>query len=173
MKLGYRKMELRDKLEKDPNNEKLILEYLKVLTAIEPHETVTFLEKSWTTQKLPVNEVYLKEYLKAVSSLKKIDGLNIGALLTLIQKQKSSGVLSTESDPANIMKLLQSGISNGGGSVFTAGASPRQPLYIATQEASWRSQTWRLMRYTVLVFIGFSLLGTLLDEKGAASGKSN
>jgi hypothetical protein len=38
---------------------------------------ITVLTRGWENGKLPVNEAFLKEYLKSAAALKKLDTLNI------------------------------------------------------------------------------------------------
>ena len=89
-------------------------------------------------------------------------------LVTLIQKH-NGGVLDDTAgagggglSPQALVALL-----NSGGQRFSAGGSPNEPLFVATQEATWKTQAWRFVRNGVSLFLLLSFVGAIMDEKGS------
>lgn len=151
-------------------DERSVLEYLRALNTVNPYEVSSYIERGWTSGKFPVNEEFLREYLKAVASLRKLDSLNLTGLLALLNKSletsgvhdpKIIGAANTVAYNINIADVLRPTSRP-----FTAGSSPLEPLFIQQQDMSWKAQAWKLLRTAVGIFLAFSLLGTLIDEKG-------
>ena len=92
----------------------------------------------------------------------------LSGLVTLIQKH-NGGVLGDAAgagggglSPQALVALL-----NSGGQRFSAGGSPNEPLFVATQEATWKTQAWRFVRNGVSLFLLLSFVGAIMDEKGS------
>ena len=140
--------------------------YVRALVSYAPKQAMAQIERGWENGKLPVNEEVLREYLKAAAALKKLDSLNITGLMTLMQKQtgglgESGGAAGGNVSPQTLALLLNSGQQR-----FSAGGAPNEPLYIATQEASWKTQAWRFVRNGLSLFLLLSFVGAVMDEKG-------
>lgn len=161
--------QLKQMMENNPD-ERTVLEYLRALNAISPLEVSAYIERGWTGGKFPVNEEFLREYLKAVASMKKLDSLNITGLLALLNKSLASGgvtdpkVLGAANSAA--FNINVSDVLRPTSRPFNAGSSPFEPLYIQQQDLSWKAQLWKLARGAIGIFLAFALLGTLIDEKG-------
>jgi hypothetical protein len=88
--------------------------------------------------------------------------------VTLIQKH-NGGLLGDAAgggggglSPQALVALL----NNSGGQRFSAGGAPNEPLYVATQEVTWKTQAWRFVRNGVSLFLLLSFVGAIMDEKG-------
>ena len=55
-----------------------------------------------------------------------------------------------------------------GGSRFSAGSSPADPLYIQRPEPSWKQSAWALAKSVLGFVVLLTFVGAVLDEKGAA-----
>jgi ATP-dependent metalloprotease len=138
--------------------------YVRALAAYAPKQAMTQIERGWESGKLPVNEEILREYLKSAAALKKLDSLNITGLMTLVQKQ--NGGVGGSAPGGNVSPQTLALLLNSGQQRFSAGGAPSEPLYIATQEASWKTQAWRFLRNGVSLFLLLSFVGAVMDEKG-------
>ena len=140
--LDFKKAQLKKTLDLDPNNETAMLNYMTSLTQSEPITVVRMIEKGWSTRAIPVNEAYLREYLKAVAKLGKLDSINITGLLALIARPHGQGAsagdamhsggagLSAE-EISNLIKNVTTASNSGGGGGFGgAGRTPAEPLYV-------------------------------------------
>ena len=150
---------------------RVMIDYVKTLTQLNPREGMMAIERGWQTQKLPMNEELLREYLKAAASIKKLDHVNLTGLLAMFQKAMEHGGNNT----VELQQMLRTGFTHTGAAstTFSAGSSPLEPLYIARQEAGWKTQLWTLFRHAIGLFLFFSLVSTFLDEKGAGSSISS
>ena len=52
-------------------------EYVRFLVMVNPSEAVTFIENGWVTSQFPVNEKYVREYIKAVGAIKRLDSIQV------------------------------------------------------------------------------------------------
>jgi len=138
-----------------------VSEYIRALIAQSPHEGILVIEKGWESGKLAASEGILREYFKAVGALKKFDSINISALLAMLNKQ---GALPAGGGGSAALAAAMSA------SRYSAGASPNEPLYIATPQPSWQSQAMKLLRTAVVAFFVLSFASSILDEKGGGIG---
>ena len=146
------------------------LEYIRALVAYSPRTAMQQIERGWESGKLPVNDSLLKEYLKCAAELKKLDSVNVAGLMALVQRQGelgaggtaagAGGVGGTGAGIGPLVSLL------GAGQRFSAGGTPNEPLYVATQEASWKTQAWRFVRNGLSLFLVLSFVGAIMDERG-------
>ena len=143
---------LRDGMEGTSDENKKV-EYLRALTAYAPRMAMQQIERGWEGGKLPISEPVLREYLKAAAGCKRLDAVNISALLTVMRRQSGelnglTGTLAGEGSSGGLSsKEMLSLLSSSSSSTrFTAGSSPTEPLFIATQEPSWRTQAWKFLR---------------------------
>jgi hypothetical protein len=104
------------------------LSIIKGLVYINPQDALRAIENGWQSGKIPFNEQYLKEYFKAAASLKKLDSVNIEAMLTMLKT--SSNPDSKAGMSSNIAAIL-----NANRSLTAAGATPTEPMYVATVKA--------------------------------------
>ena len=132
--------------------------YLRQLAHNSPKDALNTIEKGWVSGKIPINETILKEYFKSAAAMRKLDQIDISGILTLMNKQ---GLESTAAGSPAISALLSNG-----GSRFTSGSSPKDPLYISQLEPSFRSQLWSLVKSAVGLFLLLSFAGSLIDDKG-------
>mmetsp|Transcript_12529 Transcript_12529/g.17127 ORF Transcript_12529/g.17127 Transcript_12529/m.17127 type:complete len:645 (+) Transcript_12529:84-2018(+) len=126
-----------------------------------------FIERAWEMKKLPVNEVFLKEYLKAAGAANKLDSLNISGMLSAVQAQGLK-----DKDMSQFFVSAGAASSKGSASMFSAGSSPEQPLHIARPQLSWKQWTLSLAKFTIGLFVIASFFGTIVDEKGPAGSIS-
>jgi len=153
--LMMRLNQLKKAIDKNPD-QRTLLEFVKVQGKVSPREALLYIERGWQTNKIPVNDQYMKEYIKAAVELKKLDSLNMGSLLAMYNKSN----LASESN--NAYQALGSSIGTAG----IAGSSPTEPLFVSQSEKSWKSHAWGLAKTAVSIFLVISLISTLTDEKG-------
>lgn len=169
--------ELKAAVDANPNNERAVYEYLRILSTAQPQEAAAFLERGWAANRLPFNENYLRQYFKAVAALDKLDSVNITGLISLMNKAQNAGQhAGSRGEALDVSKIFQSsssGMMNSGGAMLSAGRSPQEPIYVATQDFGWKAQLWKLARVSVIVFIGYSLILSLMDEKTGSTGGSS
>lgn len=124
---------------------------------------VSLIEKGWERGVIPMSDEYIKEYIKAVGKINKIDHLDVKALLEYAQK-KSDGNATEEFKISD----FKSAVSE------VPGTSPGNPLYIANGSEEGRGQKFKKVAsflFKVGAFlVAISLVGKLLDEKGPAGG---
>jgi ATP-dependent metalloprotease len=166
--------QLRAVLERNPADEDSMLNYVRLMNIEDAGNAATFIEAGWLNGNLPINEVFIKEYLKAASTLGKLDTVNVSALLGMIQKQKgdahsssasSSSMGSRSSDLAAILKeskLPSSQFGNRG--------TVEHPIVVTFGEAGFKPQFWKLLRHGVTLFVIVSMITMFLDEKGPTGG---
>lgn len=152
-----------DALEGTTDDRKKVA-YIRALVSFAPKSAMTQIERGWESGKLPVNEEILREYLKSAAALKKLDSLNITGLMALTQKHNAG--LGGSGDAGGVSPQSLALLLNSGQQRFSAGGTPNEPLYIATQEASWKTQAWRFLRNGVSLFLLLSFVGAVMDEKG-------
>lgn len=153
---------LKKKADTTPTDEN-ILKYVTALVPVSPKEAVTYIERGWENGVVPKKQVFLQQYVKAVGYLNKIETLNLSSLVKMLEGNKGQGALAETPIRAELPNLSASL-----GAPFSAGTSPAEPLYIAQQEnVSWRSQLWKLVKFTIGTFMIFSFIGSVfVDEKG-------
>ena len=61
-----------------------------MLASQAPHEAIKFIENGWESAKIPIDELYLREYFKAVAAIGKLDNINIKSLLQMLNKYDAS-----------------------------------------------------------------------------------
>ena len=66
-KAGYISVRGKESLENDPLN------YVRFLTRYNPRSALKTIEEGWEAQKIPFNELFLREYFKACGELKQFD----------------------------------------------------------------------------------------------------
>ena len=147
------------------------LEYIRALVAYSPRTAMQQIERGWESGKLPVNDALLKEYLKCAAELKKLDSVNVAGLMALVQRQGELGAAGTAAGAGAVGGTTGAGIGPlvsllGAGQRFSAGGTPNEPLYVATQEASWKTQAWRFVRNGLSLFLVLSFVGAIMDERG-------
>lgn len=147
-------------------DEKNIEAYIRQLGQSSPKEALSTIEKGWASGKVPITEGLLKEYLKAASTLKKIDSIDVAGLLTMLNRQNGNerASFSSATLPPNIASLLSSAGNNN--NRFSSGSSPKDPLYVARLEPTFRSHLFGLLKTALGLFFALSFIGTLIDEKG-------
>ena len=162
---------------------------LQGLALISPSKVITSIENGWKNGNLPISDRVLKEYLKAVVKVNKLDALDIKGLLQFInEKEKSLFKTSSVSIPLTAtaasslnhssMSMNMNNPNSNNLSPFLTknapGMTPTDPLYMATVEPSARSQSWKFFSKVALWFIALSFIGAVLDEKtGGAGGISS
>jgi ATP-dependent metalloprotease len=172
--INKKKLEqLQEVLERNPTDEHSLLEYVRAMNSVDAGNAAKFIENGWLNGNLPINEVFMKEYLKAASTLGKVDTLNVTALLGMIQKQKGGAhstavTSSTGSRSADLAAILKE--SKLPPSQFGHRGTNEQPVVVTFAEAGWKSQFWKLVRHGVTLFVIVSMIGMFLDEKGPTGG---
>ncbi len=122
-------------MESMPSEENL-LRFLQVSNMSgNSREVIQTMEKGWNTGKIPVNEAFLKEYIKAAAQLKKLDSINITSLLAVLAKSSGNASAAgavTLSDPEilNLIKSATAGAGVPGAGGLAAGYSAEQPLHV-------------------------------------------
>jgi ATP-dependent metalloprotease len=144
-------------------DDKQILDYIRVLGSQKPHEAIKFIENGWESNKIPVDEMYLREYFKAAAAIGKIDKLNISSLLSMLNKNTAA----SSNDRSSLFRASMSSGSSG----FSAGTSVENPLYLARQMPSAKEMIMKLIGYVFMILFGYALIGVLIsDEKGGPMG---
>jgi ATP-dependent metalloprotease len=147
-------------------NDQKLLEYLRTMTALNPRETVQMIESGWQSKKVPMSEPVMKEYLKAVGALGKIDSVNINGLMAMMNEnggaRSAAGLGSTGS--------VSIGNVGMGAAALSAGNTPSEPIYVAQAERSWRSEMWKFARGVVGIFLVLSFAGAILDDQKSGGG---
>ena len=107
----------------------------------------------------------MREYFKACGELKKFDHINITGLLSLLQAEAgSTGNKASSDNLAALSGVLNSQIRS------TAGSSPADPIYISPLQPTLKDRLWKLLGGTLTAFIVFSMIGSMMDEKGGGIG---
>lgn len=177
-------MNLKKQIDLTPNNYPKLLEYIQTLVIVNPKDAVIFIERGWANKSFPMNETVLREYFKAIGLLNKFNSINITALLALLNKNILDNTSASTTDGLNTgssisnsadisQLLLNQALLNktiGTSSLtipsFTAGLSPKEPLYVSSKtDFSWSNQAWITLRMGVLIFMLASFVGTFFDEK--------
>lgn len=57
--------------------EQQIAEYVRLLTVVAPAEAAAFIENGWAKNQIPVDEMYVREYIKAVAAIKRLDSIQV------------------------------------------------------------------------------------------------
>ena len=53
----------------------------------------------------------------------------------------------------------------------TAGSSPTDPIYVSPLQPTLKDRLWKLLGGTLTAFIVFSMIGSMMDEKGGIGGR--
>eukprot|EP01039_Chlorochromonas_danica_P006181 gene6181-6816_t len=165
-------------------DEQMAIRVFRSVSSVNPKECAELIEKGWYSKKLSFSEEMLKEYLKAVAGMGRLDAINMKELLALstVQRVGTNGVAAGTNVSASSLEASIPSIASGeagsrgfGGRFRTAGSSPSDPLYIAQQEPSFRSHLFGFARTAVGTFLLFALVSAFLDDKigGAAGGISS
>ena len=176
MNLRFNLVNLKKQIDSTPNNYPKLLEYIQTLVIVNPKDAIIFIERGWANKSFPMNETVLREYFKAIGLLNKFDSINITALLALLNKNMLDNNATTTSTKdglntgsgADISQLLlnQALLNKSSTTPFTAGLSPKEPLYVSSKtDFSWSNQAWNTLRMGVLIFMLASFVGTFFDER--------
>lgn len=128
-----------------------------------PNQVISLIEKGWERGILPMSDEYIKEYIKAVGKVNKIDDLDVKGLLEFAQK-RSQGSSNEEFKISDFQSAA----------TLVPGTSPGNPLYIANGNDEGKGQRAKKI-FSFLFKLGaffliVSIAGKLLDEKGAGGG---
>lgn len=144
-------------------DEKQIFDYIRLLGSQRPHEAIKFIENGWENNKIPMNEMFLKEYLKAAAAINKLDKINFTSLLALMNKHESA-----QSNSNGMASMIRASSGSAG---FSAGTSADNPLYLARPTPSLKEMLMKFIGYVFMIFFGYALLSVLIsDEKGGGIG---
>eukprot|EP01041_Mallomonas_annulata_P010978 gene10978-22939_t len=148
-----------DQLRKAAANgdEKSLMEFIRTLAKLNPREALSVIEKGWASKSIPVSESMLREYFKIVGSVNGFDGINISALLALLN---ANGVIKEE-----MINNIRAIPHYGGGGSFTTGSTPTDPLYISPIPPTFRSQLFKIVRQAIFLFLMLTFLSSMLDDK--------
>ena len=127
----------------------------------DPNFTMKAIARGWSTNSIPYDEVFLKEYIKAAVATKKFDGIDLSALISDYSGVARTGVNSSLAAAAG-----------GGAGLFAAGSSSANPLHVATI-APKNSIILTLLKYGFLFFVGYAVLNGLSDSVGGSGGLSS
>jgi hypothetical protein len=122
-------------VETSPTEENL-LRYLQVSNMSgNSKEVIQTMEKGWNTGKIPVNEAFLKEYIKAAAQLKRLDSINISSLLAVLANGRTNAAEAgatalSNTEIAALIKNATAGSSAPGAGALAAGYSAEQPLHV-------------------------------------------
>lgn len=153
----YKSESMKRIYEESPTEDNLV-NYLKALNIEKPALAADYIQKGWSTGKVPINEVTLKEYIKAAAALNKIDQMDFIRLFSLL---KDKNVLDSNAN-IQFMQPLASGSFMG-----SAGSSFSNPIYIASaNDSSFRDSLFKIARSVIGLFLLFSLVGSFLDDYG-------
>ncbi len=166
-----------------PQEEKGIIAGLKAIWLISSRQVVSSIENGWKNGNIPITEGTLKEYIKAVVKINKLDSLDIKGLLSFLNKEAPNNYTvpsssssspppapSSQSSSSSSQNSIQSFLSKSSSSSVLPGSSPTEPMYMTTVEPSARSQTWKLISRVAGLFLVLSFLGAVLDEKTGGAG---
>jgi hypothetical protein len=138
--------------------QKNIEAYIRQLGQASPKDAISAIEKGWVSGKVPMSEPILKEYFKAASALKKIDGIDVSGLLAMLNKQYGGNIKSgTGVDMSAILASTNRGVSSG--------STPKDPLYVSQLAPTFKSQLWFALKLAFAGFLFVSLMGSMIDEK--------
>jgi len=162
----YKLEELRSAIRANGGaDEKKLREYLRLLSSVSPKDAIQEISAGWDNGKFPVDEFFVREYLKAASALGKMDSVNISGILDLMRRGAVSAVGGAGGRGFN---AFESGGSRFG---LSAGGSPNEPLYVTNPEPSFKSQAWKLAKSALVIFMLLSFTSAVLDDfKGGAGG---
>eukprot|EP00607_Mallomonas_marina_P010336 CAMPEP_0182419814 /NCGR_PEP_ID=MMETSP1167-20130531/4175_1 /TAXON_ID=2988 /ORGANISM="Mallomonas Sp, Strain CCMP3275" /LENGTH=659 /DNA_ID=CAMNT_0024594923 /DNA_START=265 /DNA_END=2244 /DNA_ORIENTATION=+ len=141
-----------------------MIEYVRMLSKVNPKEALATIEKGWTDGNIPITEPMLKEYFKVVGEMKAFDSINLTAIISLIN--------STPELQKDILSQIRN-MPQYAGAGISAGTNPNDPLYISTAPPTIRSQLFRTLRFLIIVFLMLSFTSAMLDDKsgGGIAGR--
>mmetsp|Transcript_39978 Transcript_39978/g.40774 ORF Transcript_39978/g.40774 Transcript_39978/m.40774 type:complete len:745 (-) Transcript_39978:871-3105(-) len=145
-------------------DQKSMIEYVRMLSKVNPKEALATIEKGWTDGNIPITEPMLKEYFKVVGEMKAFDSINLTAIISLIN--------STPELQKDILSQIRN-MPQYAGAGISAGTNPNDPLYISTAPPTIRSQLFRTLRFLIIVFLMLSFTSAMLDDKsgGGIAGR--
>ena len=130
-----------------------------------PQQVISLIEKGWERGILPMSDEYIKEYIKAVGKVNKIDNLDVKGLLEYAQRRSAHNGSTTDEFKISDFQSAASEVP---------GTSPGNPLYIANGSEEGKGQKAKKFFSFIfkvgIFFMAISLAGKLLDEKGPGGG---
>ena len=157
--------EMRAAMRQGSVDDKKLLEYVRLMTSVEPRQAVEELGKGWESGKIPMDEPFVREYFKAAAAIGKLDSVNMTAMLSMLKARAEQGGAADFANKFAMPSLMNSGMQMSGGD------SPNNPLWVKNPEPTWKEQAWKLARSAVLIFMVLSFTSAALEEfKGAAGG---
>jgi ATP-dependent metalloprotease len=105
-----------------------------------------------------------------------LDAVDLIRFFSNLQRNGTYSSTSQTSAPIGTVANEVPPVATGGVNLWASmGRSPHDPIYVSTQDFSWKAQLWKLLRYSVTMFIVYSLVLSLLDEKtgGTPQGPFN
>lgn len=175
---NHNSIKLREELKSTEDPRQFML-LVKHLTENSPREAITMIEKGWQSGKIPVEESILKEYLKAVSALGKIDQVNVSNLLELLQnspqfaKERAAGGDATVAELKQQLALLKAtggGSGSSGSGWGSSGSNPDMPLYIAEAPPTFGRSLLKMFGKLATFFILAAFISSYFEEKGPGGG---
>lgn len=151
----YRKVsKLKSLVDQDPTEENT-LEYVKALCKVEPKEAAALIERGWTNNKLPINENFVREYLKAAAAINGLDKVNVGALLHMIRVHGNDKGSAT----------LQAGFTGGLSNIMKG--TKDEPMHVISRvETTFKDHLIAIVKTVLLGCIIFAFAGAVLDDRG-------
>jgi ATP-dependent metalloprotease len=148
--------------ESDPH---IQMQLMRELNRSEPEVAVARFEAG----RFAVNDGVVKEYLRALVKLNRIERANIPALAQKITGERVSAAAAAAGGggggSGGAMGAAAAGLRGDG-----AGASGETPLHVVMAEPGWRSQLWRMFRFAAISFVLFSAASALVEERGGMGG---
>ena len=123
------------------------LEHIRKVVRSSPHEGIMLIEKGWQGGKLPTNEAFAKEYLKAAFALKRFDNVDLNALSLMLNGSSGAGVGAsgdTAMTNAQIQQLMAATMLRGSNNSSGAGESIERPLFIQARPMAFKDQLWKV-----------------------------
>lgn len=117
---------LKKALDASPNDTNKMLAYFKAQNEVSPQQVAAAIDNGWKAGTIPLNEAFLKEFLKASGKLNKFDSMNVSELLAKANLANSG---MSNAEVASLYRTTAN-TGGGGGSVFSAGHSAAEPLFI-------------------------------------------
>ena len=150
---------------KNPSNQS-IEDHLRKLVKMNPAEAESVIKNGWGNKSIPITENTVKQYLQAVSAIGRLDSVNVKSLLTTLHDENRN--TTSNGNLGNIFAEASS-------QQHTAGANPREPLFIReTEQTFWnrtQASAWKLLSIIISSIIIWTTVNILMgDEKGGMGG---
>ena len=123
----------------------------------DPNFTMKAIARGWSTNSIPYDEVFLKEYIKAAVATKKFDAIDLSSLIS------NFGGVARSSTNSSVAA------AGGGAGLFASDSSAANPFHVVTIPPK-NSILLTMIKYGFLFFVGYAVLNALSDSVGGGGG---